>query len=122
MANLSTWYESKTPTVQVLVDIICERTHFVSNDQEFDKFLSILASYNISTAKQFADSFFAEYEGIDSPALNKFIQDWASVARGCLPRKLLVESRAEQLWQEVIQFDFHKINFNGNTYFFKRYF
>ena len=30
--------------------------------------------------------------------------------------------KTEQLWLDVIQFDFHKVDFNGNTYFFRKVF
>jgi len=122
MANLSNWYESKCIREQELIDLISSRTCFVTNDNDFDRFLATLLNYDISTANQFADSFFAEYEGVEAAALNLFIQDWIALAKGCIPQKLLKQREPEQLWLDVIQFDFHKINFNGNTYFFKKNF
>ena len=122
MANLSNWYESKCTREQALIDLICSRTCFVTNDKDFDRFLSTLSNYDISTADQFADSFFAEYEGVEASSLNQFIQDWIALAKGCIPQKLLKQRKPEQLWLDVIQFDFHKIDFNGNTYFFRKVF
>ena len=122
MANLSNWYETKCTREQALIDLICNRTCFVTNDKDFDRFLATLSNYDISTADQFAVSFFAEYEGVEASSLNQFIQDWIALAKGCIPQKLLKQRKPEQLWLDVIQFDFHKINFNGNTYFFRKVF
>ena len=122
MADMSNWYQSKSLIVQDLVDIICKKTCFVVDQHDIDGFLVILASYDISTAKQFLDSFFAEYEGDEGVVLEQFVKDWCALAKGCLPRKLLKQRSPEQLWQEMIQFDFDKTVFNGNTYFFKKHF
>ena len=122
MANLSNWYESKSLSDQALVDIIGIRTCFVVGEQRIDSFLLILSSYDIRTEQQFIDSFFAEYSGHDDGVLGQFVKHWSALAKGCLPRKLLKQHNAELIWQEVIQFDFHRFIFNGNTYFFKRNF
>ena len=122
MANLLNWYESKSLVVQVLVDLICHRTSFILKQPEIDGFLSILADFGIKSKREFADSFFGEYEGDDDGVLQQFVQDWCALARGCLPKQLLKQNNSAQLWHELIQFDFYKIVFNGNTYFFKRNF
>ena len=62
MANLSNWYESKNLIGQKLVDMICNKTSFVTNEKEIDRFVLILDGYDINTAKQFEYSFFAEYK------------------------------------------------------------
>ena len=122
MANLSNWYESKSLVVQALVDLICQRTCFVLKEPEIDRFLSMLAGFAIKSKNEFADSFFAEYEGDDDGVLQQFVQDWCALAKGCLPKQLLKQNNSAQLWHELIQFDFYKFVFNGNTYFFKRNF
>ena len=122
MANLSNWYESKSLVVQALVDLICQRTCFVLKEPEIDRFLSMLAGFGIKSKNEFADSFFAEYEGDDDGVLQQFVQDWCALAKGCLPKQLLRQNNSAQLWHELIQFDFYKFVFNGNTYFFKRNF
>ena len=104
------------------VDRICERTAFVLKEQEIERFLLILAVYGIKPEKQFADSFFGEYEGDEDGALQPFVQDWLALAKGCLPKQLLKQKNSAQLWHELIQFDFCKFVFNRNAYFFKRNF
>ena len=120
MANLSNWYESKNLIGQKLVDMICNKTSFVTNEKEIDRFVLILDGYDINTAKQFEYSFFAEYKGDDVSILRTFFQDWSALAKGCLTKKLLKERSPEVLWHELIQLDFHKFVFNGNTYFLKK--
>ena len=122
MANLSNWYESKSLVVQALVDLVCQRTSFVLKEAEIDRFLLMLADYGIKSENQFADSFFGECEGDEDGVLQQFVQDWCALAKGCLPKQLLKQSNSAQLWHELIQFDFYKFVFNGNTYFFKRNF
>ena len=120
MANLSNWYESKSLLVQALVDLICQRTSFVLKETEMDRFLLMLADYGIKSENEFADSFFGEYEGNEDDVLQQFVQDWCALAKGCLPKQLLKQNNSAKLWHELIQFDFHRFVFNGNTYFFKR--
>ena len=122
MANLSNWYESKSLVVQALVDLICQRTSFVLREPEIDKFILVLGNYGIETENNFADSFFAEYEGDDDGVLQQFVQDWCGVAKGCLPKRLLKEANSKQLWNDLIRHDFYKLIFNGNTYFFRKNF
>mgnify|MGYP004177043445 CR=1 FL=1 len=122
MANLSNWYESKSLLVQALVDLICQRTSFVLKEAEIDRFLLMLADYGIKSENEFADSFFGEYEGNEDDVLQQFVQDWCALAKGCLPKQLLKQNNSAKLWHELIQFDFHRFVFKGNTYFFKRNF
>ena len=122
MANLSNWYESKSLVVQALVDLVCQRTSFVLMEPEIDRFLLMLAGYGIESENEFADSFFGEYEGDEDGVLQRFVQDWCALAKGCFSKQLLKQNNAVQLWHELIQFDFYKVVFNGNTYFFKRNF
>ena len=120
MANLSNWYESKTLKAQNLIDVVCEKTRFVKTEKQYDTFIASIAEYGIDNAEKFANAFFAEYEGTGPDVLELFINDWLKLAKGCLPKRVLKESKPEQLWNELIRFDFHQLDINGHTYFVKR--
>tara|TARA_B100000073_G_C23699163_1_gene559558 strand:- start:149 stop:517 length:369 start_codon:yes stop_codon:yes gene_type:complete len=122
MADLFNWYESKSLVVQALVDLICQKTSFVVKELEIDRFLLMLEEVGVKTENNFADSFFGEYEGEDEGVLHQFVRDWCALAKGCLPKQLLKQNNSTQLWYELIQYDFYRLVFNGNTYFFKRNF
>ena len=120
MANLSNWYESKTLKAQNLIDVVCEKTRFVKTEKQYDTFIASIAEYGIDNAEKFANAFFAEYEGTGPDVLELFINDWLKLAKGCLPKRVLKESKPQQLWNELIRFDFHQLYINGHTYFVKR--
>ena len=122
MANLSNWYESKSLVCQKLVDMICNKTSYVINEKEIDRFLLLLQGYGINTAKQFEHSFFAEYKGDEVSILWMFVQDWSALAKGCSAKQLLKDRSPELLWRELIHLDFHRFVFNENTYFLKKNF
>ena len=122
MANLSNWYESKTLEVQNLIDEVCKKTRLVRTEKQYDSFIASICQYGIDNAEKFANAFFAEYEGNDPEVLELFINDWLKLSKGCLPKRILSEWKREQLWDELIQFDFYQLNINGHTYFVKRNF
>jgi hypothetical protein len=122
MANLSNWYEAKTLKVQKLVDVVCEKTRFVVTDQQYDEFLFAIRQHGVDSAEQFEDAFFAEYPGQGQSIIEEFINDWMKLAKGCLSKRLLQENNQLQLWNDLVQYDFYKLSFCGNTYFFKRLF
>ena len=120
MANLSNWYESKALKTQKLIDLICDKTRLVVAEQQYDAFIDSINCFGIDSARSFADAFFAEYEGQADDVILLFINDWMKLVKGCLPKRLLKDLKPEQLWNEVVKYDFYRIPINGHTYFFKR--
>ena len=120
MANLSNWYESKGWETQKLIDVICEKTRLVQSEHHYDVFIDSINCFGIDSDRSFVAAFFAEYEGQADDIVSLFINDWMKLAKGCLPKRLMKDMEPEQLWNEVVKFDFYRIPINGNTYFFKR--
>ena len=85
--------------------------------RENDNFLLILASFDVSTAQQFLDSFFAECEVDEDSVLVQFVNDRIALARGFFPKQLLKHCKPEQLWKQLILFDFYKFVLNSNRRF-----
>ena len=120
MANLSNWYESKSWKTQKLIDVICEKTRLVISEHHYDAFIDSINCLGIDCDRSFVAAFFAEYEGQADDVVLLFINDWMKLAKGCLPKRLIKDMDPEQLWNEVVKFDFYRIPINGHTYFFKR--
>jgi len=121
MANLSNWYESKTAKEKRLIDVVSQKMRFVRTEKQYDKFLDVIRQYGIDGDEQFLGTFVAEYEGTDQAVLGEFVRDWMKLARGCLPKRILLEQDPVRLWHDLIQHDFYRLFFDGNTYLFKRH-
>ena len=58
------WYDSKDAATQELIDSISDRTYFIIEEQDYDRFINMLdEDYGITSAMDFEDKFEAELEG-----------------------------------------------------------
>ena len=117
------WYDSKDADTQELIDEISDRTYFIIDEAEYDAFINMLASeIGITTAEQFADAFYGEWEGVGDHITTKFTEDFMD---GVYPTDDLPEIYRnaidfELVWYQSLRYDFYDFEFKGNTYFFNR--
>ena len=63
-AAFAAWYDSKDAATQELIDSISDRTYFIIEEQDYDRFITMLdEDYGITSAMDFEDQFEAELEG-----------------------------------------------------------
>ena len=122
--DFAAWYDSKPEEIQFLIDEISDRTSFIIDEADYDKFIEQLADYGITTAEQFADAFEAEYEGYGEHIYAKFAEEFCDSA--CLtegvPELFINAIDFEMVYYQSLQYDFMDFDFNGNRYFFRNHF
>ena len=118
------WYDSKDADTQELIDTISDRTYFIIDEDEYDAFISMLANdMDITTAEQFEDAFYQEYEGVGEHITTKFAEEFcddvypiddnvADIYRYAIDYQLV--------WYSMLRHDFYDLEFKGNTYIFNR--
>ena len=77
---------------------------------------------SITTAEQFCDAFNGEFEGVGSHITTKFAEDWCDdvYPTDDLPDIYRCAIDFEMVWYQSLRYDFHDMEFKGNTYFFNR--
>ena len=113
------WYDSKSEETQELIDEIADRTSYIIDEDEYDKFMEEIASYGITTAEQFMDAFRGEWEGYGERVVGQFAEEWVEdcCLIGNIPEFLQGCIDYEMVWYSTLRYDFNEIEFNGNTYF-----
>ena len=117
------WYDSKDAVTQELIDEISARTYFIIEEAEYDAFIDMLASdMSITTAEQFEDAFYGEWEGVGDHVTTKFTEEWC---KGVYPTDDMPELYRcaidfEMVWFQSLRYDYYGLEFKGNTYFFNR--
>ena len=118
------WYDSKDSDTQELIDTISERTYFIIDVNEYDAFIAMLANdMDITTAEQFEDAFYQEYEFTGEHITAKFAEEFcddvypiddnvADIYRYAIDYQLV--------WYSMLRHDFTDVEFKGNTYIFNR--
>ena len=113
------WYDSKSEETQELIDEIADRTSYIIDEDEYDKFMEEIASYGITTAEQFTDAFHQELKGYGERVVGQFAEEWVEdcCLIGNIPEFLQGCIDYEMVWYSTLRYDFNEIEFNGNTYF-----
>ena len=117
------WYDSKDADTQELIDEISDRTSFIIDEAEYDAFIAMLASdMSITTAEQFEDAFYGEWEGVGDHITTKFTEDWCEdvYPSDDLPDIYRCAIDFELVWYQSLRYDFYDLEFKGNSYFFNR--
>jgi len=119
-ADFADWYDSKSEDMQEFIDEISDRTSFIIDEDEYDKFIEELADYGIETASQFEDAFFGEFEGVNQE--EKFAEEFIDEMgyRDNLPGFIVNHLDYKMIWECELMHDFYVIEFRGNSYFFNR--
>ena len=118
------WYDNLSETKSELVDSICERTYYITEEQEYEDFMTLLdEEYGITTAMDFEDKFEAEFEGYGESQLAEYA---SNMVHECyemqgVPTFVLNHVDWEAVWNCELRYDYSEIQFNENTYLFRNY-
>ena len=121
--NFAAWYDAKSEDEQLLIDEISDRTCYIIDEDEYDKFIEKLADYGITTASQFEDAFYGEWEGTGERIYSLFSEDWIDQCGYSIEPEFISHCIDwELVWYSALRYDFNAVEFKGNTYFFSNHF
>jgi hypothetical protein len=116
------WYDSKDADTQELIDAISDRTYFIIEEQDYDRFINMLdEDYGITSAMDFEDKFEAELEGYGDSQ----IADWCEqMLDDCdylrtIPDFIRNNIDFTGVWEGYLRFDYSEVQFQENTYLFR---
>ena len=116
------WYDSKDVATQELIDSISDRTYFIIEEQDYDRFITMLdEDYDITSAMDFEDKFEAELEGYGDSQ----IADWCEqMLDDCdylrsIPDFIRNNIDFTGVWEGYLRFDYSEVQFQENTYLFR---
>ena len=118
------WYDNLSETKSELVDSICERTYYITEEQEYEDFMTLLdEEFGITTAMDFEDKFEAEFEGYGESQLAEYA---SNMVHECyemqgVPTFVLNHVDWEAVWNCELRYDYSEVQFNENTYLFRNY-
>ena len=117
------WYDSKDADTQELIDEISDRTNFIIDEAEYDAFIDALDDEGITTAEQFEDRFYGEWEGVGDHVTTKFTEEFCEEVYPTddMPDLYRYAIDFELVWYQSLRHDFYDMEFKGNTYFFHRH-
>ena len=108
---------------QQLIDEISDRTSFIIDEDEYDEFIEELADYGITTASQFEDAFFGEWEGTGERITALFAEDLMDQCGYEITPWWITNCVDWQLvWYSALRYDYNEIEVKGNTYFFSNHY
>ena len=117
--DFASWYDSKTPDMQALIDEISDRTYYIIDENEYDEFISLLGDYGITDASSFEDAFNGEVEGHGERVFAEFSEELIeSCGYNIEPEFIANCIDWERVWYSALRYDYNTIEFEGNTYFF----
>ena len=117
------WYDSKDADTQELIDAISDRTYFIIEEQDYDRFIDLLKDEGIESAMDFEDKFEAELEGYG----DNQIADWCEqMLDDCgyltdLPTFIRNNIDFTGVWESDLSFDYSEWQFQENTYLFRNH-
>ena len=113
------WYDAKSKDYQELIDIISDKTSFITDEVGYDSFIEMLTNYGIKDAEQFEDAFESESEGCGEKVTAEFAEEYAEDC-GCYVEPDFFANCIDWnlVWMNQVQTKFLPVEFEGNTYFF----
>ena len=117
------WYDSKDADTQELIDEISDRTNFIIDEAEYDAFIAQLKDEGITTAEEFCDRFYGEWEGVGDHVTAEFAEQCMDdvYPTDDLPEIYRNAIDFERVWYQSLRYDFYDMEFQGRTYFFNRH-
>ena len=122
--NFAAWYDALDSDKRELVDSICERTYYITEEQEYLDFIDLLdEEFGIQCAMDFEDKFEAEFESYGDSQLAEFAENLVSDTQdlSCVPSFVLNHIDWQAVWDCELRYDYSEIQFNENTYLFRNY-
>ena len=117
------WYDSKDADTQELIDAIADRTCFIIEEQDYDRFIDLLKDEGIESAMDFEDKFEAEIEGYGDHQLAEYaeqmLDDCGYLSE--LPEMFRNYIDFEAMWNGCLRFDYSEWQFQENTYLFRNH-
>ena len=118
------WYDSKDAATQELIDSISDRTYFIIEEQDYDRFINMLdEDYGITSAMDFEDKFEREIEGYGDHHLADYAEELVEEC-GYLERTPDFLRNCidwEAVWNSWLRFDYYEVQFQENTYLFRNH-
>ena len=115
-----TWYDNKTEEGQEFIDIISDSTSYITEEHQYDDFITELASYGIETAEQFENAFEGEAEGYGERVTSEFAEELIDACGYTIEPAFIANCIDWSLvWYGSLRFDYQTVEFNGYTYFFR---
>ena len=117
------WYDALDSDKRELVDSIAERTHYITESEEYLSFIDMLDEFDITTAIDFEDKFEAEFEGYGDNQLAEYasnmIDECGYLDR--VPDFLKNHIDWQSVWNCELRYDYTELQFNENTYLFRNH-
>ena len=116
------WYDSKDADTQELIDSISDRTYFIIEEQDYDRFITMLdEEFSITTAMDFEDQFEVELEGYGDRPLAEYAEQLISDCGylSSIPDLLRNHIDWESVWSCDLRYDYSEVQFQENTYLFR---
>ena len=115
------WYDNLSDDKRELVDSISDATYYITEEQEYERFIDMLdEEFSITTAIDFEDKFCREFEGYGDNQLFEYaeelMEDCGYLDR--VPEFIKYAIDYELLWNSTLRFDYSELQFNENTYLF----
>ena len=117
------WYDSKDADTQELIDAISDRTYFIIEEQDYDRFIDLLKDEGIESASDFEDRFEVELEGYGDSQLEDYAEQMVTDCyemQGA-PTFVLNHIDWEAVWNCELRFDYSEWQFQENTYLFRNH-
>ena len=118
------WYDNLNDDKRELVDSIAERTYYITEEQEYEDFMTLLdEEFGITTAMDFEDKFEAEFEGYANGSLAEYASNLVteSYEMSGVPTFVLNHIDWESVWNCELRYDYSEVQFNENTYLFRNH-
>ena len=118
------WYDSKDAATQELIDSISDRTYFIIEEQDYDRFINMLdEDYGITSAMDFEDKFEAELEGYGDHQLAEYAEQMLDDCGYLdnLPDMFRNHIDFESVWNCELRYDYSEVQFQENTYLFRNH-
>ena len=115
------WYDSKDAATQELIDAISDRTYFIIEEQDYDRFIDLLKDEGIESAMDFEDRFEVELEGYGDHQLAEYAEQMLDDCGylSDLPEMFRNYIDFEAMWNGCLRFDYSEWQFQENTYLFR---
>ena len=118
--DFAAWYDAKSEDEQLFIDEISDRTYQIIDEEDYDDFIEELADYGITTASEFEDAFFGEWEGYGERIYAQFSEDLIEeMGYDIQPEFIANCVDWELVWYSSLRYDYQTVEFKGNTYFFR---
>ena len=115
------WYDSKDAATQELIDAISDRTYFIIEEQDYDRFIDLLKDEGIESASDFEDRFEVELEGYGDRPLAEYAEQLIADCGylSSIPDLLRNHIDWESVWNSDLRYDYSEVQFQENTYLFR---